>query len=81
MGHQFVGRGYIPADHLPMIMEWIAVVNALFFAKNERVYHRNGIGGDVSPPYKLLSKQPDKLKFERAVADATARWVCKFITT
>ena len=45
--HLFVGRGYIPADHLPMIMEWIAVVNASFFAKNERVYNRNGIGGVV----------------------------------
>ena len=56
MGHQFVGRGYIPADHLPMIMEWIAVVIASFFSKNERVYHRNGIGGVMTPPYKLLSK-------------------------
>jgi hypothetical protein len=41
-----------------MIMEWIAAVNASFFAKNERVYHRNGIGGDVSPPYKALSNGP-----------------------
>ena len=54
--HLFVGRGYIPADHLSMIMEWIAVVNASFFAKNERVYHRNGIGGVMTPPYILLSK-------------------------
>ena len=54
--HLFVGRGYIPADHLPMIMEWIAVVKASFFAKNEQVYHRNGIGGVMTPPYKLLSK-------------------------
>ena len=58
--YEFVGRGHDPADPVSMIHPFVFCKKRRVYHCNPLHYHRQVVGGDVSPPYESVI---DKLQF------------------